>query len=130
MIIDQEFLDRLSVAASLSPRKRVHFDLRDSAEEGSMRMLNAIEPGAVIPIHRHLETSEEVIILRGEVEEFFYNPQGEETARFHLVAGGDAVAVHVPIGQYHTCRSLQPGSVIMEFKNGRYDPQTTEDLLG
>ena len=129
MIIDQEFLDKLSVEAGQSPRKRVHYDLRDTAEEGSMRMLNAVEPGTVIPIHRHLETSEEVIILRGEVEEVFYNPQGEETERFHLIAGGDAVAIHVPIGQYHTCRSLQPGSVIMEFKNGRYDPQTTDDLL-
>lgn len=94
-----------------------------------MRMPNAIEPNTVIPIHRHLETSEEVIILRGEVEEILYNNSGEETERIHLLASGDTVAVHIPMGCYHTCRSLRRGSVIVEFKNGRYDKETTGDLL-
>ena len=69
----------------------------------------------MIPTHRHLDTSEEVIILRGEVEEILYNDSGEETERIHLLTGGDVVAVHVPKGCYHTCRSLRSGSVIMEL---------------
>ena len=84
----------------------------------------------MIPIHRPIETSEEVIILRGEVEEILYNDSGEETERIHLLAGSDTVAVHIPMGCYHTCRSLRSGSVIVEFKNGKYDKETTEDLLG
>ena len=83
----------------------------------------------MIPTHRHLDTSEEVIILRGEVEEILYNDSGEETERIHLLAGGDTVAVHIPMGCYHTCRSLRSGSVIVEFKNGKYDKETTEDLF-
>lgn len=107
----------------------MHLDLRDSPDDESQRMLNAIEPGTVIPIHRHTLTSEDVIILRGCAEEIFFDSSGNEISRFLLSSGGDNVAIHVPIGQYHTCRSLESGTVIIEFKNRRYDPKITEDLL-
>ena len=129
MIIDKAFLDQLTAQAQASPRKRMHYDLRDDMTDTSMRMLNALEPGTVIPIHRHTNTSEDVVVLRGEVEEVFFDENGNETERYHLTAGGDAVACRVPIGQYHTCRSLRSGSVIIEFKRGMYDPDKTEDLL-
>lgn len=129
MIINNAFLDRLSARAQASPRKRMHYDLRDDPDDTSMRMLNALEPGTVIPIHRHNDTSEEIVVLRGVVEEVFYDNHGVETACYHLMAGGDAVACHVPMGQYHTSRSLESGSVIMEFKRGRYNPEKTEDYL-
>ena len=129
MIIDKAFLDQLTAQAQASPRKRIHYDLRDDPEDTSMRMLNALEPGTVVPIHRHNDTSEEIVVLRGAVEEVFYDSQGVETACYHLVAGGDAMACRVPIGQYHTCRSLKSGTVIIEFKRGMYDPATTEDFL-
>lgn len=129
MIIDNAFLDRLTAQAQASPRKRMHYDLRDDEKDNSMRMLNALEPDTVIPIHRHTDTSEEVVVLRGEVEEVLFDDQGDETTRYHLVAGGDAVACHVPMGVFHTCHSLRSGSVIMEFKRGMYDPETTEEML-
>lgn len=129
MKFDCDFLDELSRKAMASPRLRMHFDLRDSEQDGSMRMLNAVEPGTVIPIHRHNETSEEVVVIRGKVEEILYDAQGQETERYVLEAGSGCVACHVPMGCYHTCRSLASGSVILEFKNGRYDPHTTEDFL-
>jgi len=129
MIITQELLDELTAKAKVSVRLRMHYDLRDSAEDDSMRMLNAIEPGTVIPVHRHRETSEDVIVLRGDVMEVLFNDSGDEIERYHLVAGSDCIACHVPKGVYHTCRSLASGSVIFEFKNGRYDPLTTEDFL-
>lgn len=94
-----------------------------------MRMLNAIEPGTVIPVHRHRETSEDVIVLRGEAVEVLYDSAGREVERWHLVAGSECVACHVPKGQFHTCKSLRSGTVIVEFKNGRYDPVGTEELL-
>lgn len=129
MVIDKAFLDRLTEEAKASPRKRMHYDLRDDENDLSMRMLNAMEPETVIPIHRHNETTEEIVVLRGEVEEILYDDQGNEVERYHLKAGGDAMACRVPIGQYHTCRSLKSGTVIIEFKRGMYDPETTEDLF-
>ena len=129
MLFNQEFLDSLSAQAAASPRLRMHYDLPDSSSDGSMRMLNALEPGTVIPIHRHLSTSEEVICIRGCVEEVLYNDQGSEIARYRLSPESGLMHCHVPIAQFHTCQSLVSGSVIVEFKNGPYDPLTTEDLL-
>ena len=129
MLIDTALLDSLTAKAQESPRLRMHFDLRDSVEDQSQRMLNAIEPGTVIPIHRHTGTSEDVVILRGRAEEVFFDDNGNETGRWQLAPGSDTPAIHVPIGQYHTCRSLESGTVIIEFKNTKYDPRTTEDLL-
>lgn len=129
MIIDKQLLDELTEKAKVNPRHRMHYDLRDSEEEGSMRMLNAIEPETVIPVHRHAETSEDVIVLRGEAVEVLYDSDGREVERYHLAAGSECVACHVPKGVYHTCKSLRGGTVIFEFKNGKYDPNGTEEFL-
>ena len=129
MLINKSLLDTLSSQAQASPRLRMHYDLRDSVDDQSQRMLNAIEPGTVIPVHRHTGTSEDVIILRGRAEEVFFDADGNETARFPLIPGGESPAIHVPMGQYHTLRSLESGTVVMEFKNTRYDPEGTEDYL-
>lgn len=129
MIINTELLDRLTAQAQSSPRLRMHYDLRDSEEDQSQRMLNAIEPGTVIPVHRHTMTSEDVIVLRGRAEEVFFDADGNVTARFTLIPGGESPAIHVPMGQYHTCQSLESGTVIMEFKNTKYDSEGTEDYL-
>lgn len=129
MTIDKELLDSLTAKAQESPRLRMNMDLRDTPEDLSQRMLNAIEPGTVIPIHRHIMTSEDVVILRGRAEEVFFDEQGNETGRWRLEPGGEMPAIHVPMGQYHTCVSLESGTVIIEFKNTKYDPETTEDIL-
>ena len=129
MKIDKKLLDELTEKAKANPRHRMHYDLRDSEEDGSMRMLNAIEPETVIPIHRHADTSEDVIVLRGEAMEVLCDSSGVEVERYHLVAGSDSMACHVPKGVFHTCKSLRSGTVIFEFKNGKYDPEGTEELL-
>ncbi len=129
MIIGTDLLDKLTAQAQASPRLRMHYDLRDSEEDMSQRMLNAIEPGTVIPVHRHTMTSEDVIVLRGRAEEVFFDVNGNETARFTLIPGGESPAIHVPMGQYHTLQSLESGTVIIEFKNGKYDPEGTEEYL-
>lgn len=129
MLIDKQLLDELTEKAKVNPRFRMNYDLRDSSEDESQRMLNAIEPGTVIPVHRHPRTSEDVAILRGKAEFILYNDEGREISRCLLIPGGDVPAVHIPMGQYHTCRSLESGTVIMEFKNTKYDPQGMELLI-
>ena len=129
MVINKNLMDSLTSAAKASPRLRMNMDLRDSADDQSQRMLNAIEPRTVIPVHRHSMTSEDVVILRGRAEEVFFDDKGVEVARFPLVPGGDSPAIHVPKGQYHTCQSLESGTVIIEFKNTKYDPEGTEEFL-
>ena len=129
MVIDKQLLDELTEKAKKNPRLRINYDLRDSAEDESQRMLNAIEPGTVIPVHRHSMTSEDVAILRGRAEFILYDDEGREVCRCLLTPGGEVPAVHVPIRQYHTCKSLESGTVIMEFKNTKYDPQGTELLI-
>lgn len=129
LLSDEAFLDSLTARAKASERLRANFDLRDSSEDGSMRMLNALEPGTVIPVHRHNGTSEEVICIRGCVEEVLYDDSGVEVKRLRLSPSSGVIHCRVPLGQFHTCQSLESGSVIIEFKNGKYDPATTEDFL-
>ena len=105
-LIDKRALTSL---AQSSPRLRIPYVLRNSDEPQSQRMLNAIEPGTVIPVHRHTMTSEDVVVLRGRAEEVFFDVDGNEMARFTLVPGGESPAIYVPMGQYHTCRSLEGG---------------------
>lgn len=128
---NKAFLDDLSAKARASERKRMHYDLRDTPEDGSMRMLNAIEPGTFIPVHRHTMTSEDVLVVRGECEEVLYSQVDDhlvEAARIHMQAGTSEMMCHVPQGQFHTCISLAPDTIIYEAKNTRYDPHTTEDI--
>ena len=92
-------------------------------------MLNAIEPGYVVPIHRHQKTSETMIVCRGKVREEFYDAEGNKTAEFVMEAGGECPGIQVPMGQYHTLVCLEDGSVIFEAKDRPYDPVGTEEFL-
>ncbi len=127
MIIDQNILDELTAAAKASPRLRMNMDLRNSAEDGSQRMLNAIEPGTVLPIHRHRTSSETVVCVRGHFEELFYDDSGALTEVVDMVPGG--AVLNIPAGQWHTIKSLESGTVLLECKDGAYEPLAPEDIL-
>ena len=130
MIITQALLDDLTAKAKESPRLRMNLDLRDSAEDTSQRMLNAIEPGSPLPIHRHQKTSETVVCLRGRlVEEFYDDLERICTERIELSPNGSTVALNIPAGQWHSVRSLESGTVILEMKDGAYEPIAPEDIL-
>lgn len=130
MKITQAILDKLTEEAKASPRLRMNLDLRNSAEDQSQRMLNAIEPGSVLPIHRHQKTSETVVCLRGRLVWEFYDDQEMIcTERIELSPNGQIVALNVPAGQWHTVNALEPGSVILEVKDGPYVPIGPEDIL-
>jgi len=130
MKITQALLDELTVKAKASPRLRMNLDLRDSAEDSSQRMLNAIEPGSPLPIHRHQNTSETVVCLRGRlVEEFYDDLERICTERIELSPNGPVVALNIPAGQWHTVHALESGTVILEMKNGKYEPISDVDVL-
>lgn len=130
MKITQTLLDKLTEEAKASPRLRMNYDLRNSENDQSQRMLNAIEPGSPLPIHRHRKTSETVVCLRGRLVEEFYDELDRIcTERIELSPNGPVVAVNIPAGQWHTVRALESGTVIMETKDGAYEPTGEEDIL-
>jgi len=130
MKITQAILDDLTAKAKESPRLRINLDLRNSAEDQSQRMLNAIEPGSPLPIHRHQKTSETVVCLRGRlVEEFYDELERTCTEAIELSPNGPVVALNIPAGQWHTVRVLESGTVILEMKNGAYEPLSDADIL-
>ena len=130
MNITQALLDKLTEEAKASPRLRMNMDLRNSPEDQSQRMLNAIEPGSPLPIHRHQKTSETVVCLRGRlVEEYYDELERTCTEAIEMTPNGPVVAVNIPAGQWHTIRALESGSVILEMKDGAYVPIGPEDIL-
>lgn len=130
MKIDSVLLDSLTEQAKASPRLRMNYDLRNSSEDTSQRMLNAIEPESVVPIHRHQKTSETVVVLRGRVVEEFYDEQERIcTATYEISPKGPVCALNIPPGSWHTLRSLESGTVILEMKDGAYEPIQDCDIL-
>ena len=129
MIIDNILLDDLTAQAKASPRLRMNLDLRNSDADSSQRMLNAIEPGSVVPVHRHRSTSETLVVLRGSVVEEYYSSDGALVASYELSAGGPVCALNIPAAQWHTLRVLESGTVILEMKDGTYEPIGPADIL-
>lgn len=130
MKITQAILDGLTEQAKVSPRLRMNMDLRNSVDDQSQRMLNAIEPGSPLPLHRHRKSSETVVCLRGRlVEEFYDDLEMICTESIELSPNGPVVALNIPIGQWHTARALESGTVILEMKDGPYEPTGAEDIL-
>lgn len=129
MIIDNKILDDLSAQAKASPRLRMAMDLRNSPEDLSQRMLNALEPGTVMPIHRHHTSSETVVVLRGKIEWIFYDNNGKETERVTLDANGEPRMLNVERDRWHSLICLEEGSVLYESKNGAYQPLEEDEVM-
>lgn len=129
MIIDKIILDNLSAQAKSSPRLRMAMDLRNNPEDGSQRMLNALEPGTIMPIHRHLESSESVVLLRGKIKWIFYDEEGNETESIILDANGEPRMLNAEKGRWHSLVCLESGSVLFECKDGAYHPLAEEEIM-
>jgi len=129
VLIDQELLDSLTAQAKTSPRLRMNLDLRNTPADQSQRMLNALEPGTVMPIHRHRHTSETVVVLRGKVKWVYYSDKKEVTATYIVAPGSDLVGLSVPMGQWHSLECLETGTVIIESKDGPYEPMQEGDVM-
>ncbi len=129
MRIDFNLLDQLSAQARACERLRMNLDLRTSEEDNSQRMLNALEPGTILPIHRHRFSSETVVMVCGSLKEIFYNDNGKVTDVILMEAGGECPALQIPKGQWHTVEVMEPGTVIFEAKDGAYVPLSDEDVM-
>ncbi len=147
-LIDDNLLVSLHRQARESERKRMNHDLRTTSEDTSQRMLNALEPGTQVPIHRHLKTSETVICLEGCLDEIFYEElpgvvsggpvhDGEraldetafaEVARFRICPREGKYGIQIPQGSWHTIEVYEP-STILEAKDGKYEPIQECDVL-
>ena len=127
---NKDLLEELLAAARRNPRLRQGRDMRTSEADSSQRMLNALLPGTVVAVHRHPRSAETVVCLRGRlVEEFYDDLERICTEAIELRPDGPVVALNIPIGQWHTVRALESGTVIMEVKDGSYEPTGPEDIL-
>lgn len=147
MIIDQKLLDDLSAQAKTNPRLRQSYDLRTTPDDKSQRMLNALEPGTIMPIHRHRNTSETMVMVRGKLIERFYDDNGKITDEFMMAplvaeqgrstnisnssnnSEPSISMVQIEAGQWHSLEVLEEGTVIFEAKDGPYEPIKSEDII-
>ena len=129
MVIDKAVLDNLTEQAKKNPRLRQAMDLRNSSEDKSQRMLNALEPGTVMPIHRHHESSETVVILRGKIKWALYDDEGNETEIVVLDANGEVRMLNVERDRWHSLVCLESGSVLYESKDGSYHPLEVDEIM-
>ena len=128
MKIDSQLLDKISSQAAASPRLRMNFNLHEGADAPAQRLLNALEPGTVLPVHRHNHTDETYILLRGKIDVMLYSSDKTETERFHLDPLTGNYGVNIPRGQWHSLEVIEP-AVIFEVKDGPYTPLLPEDTL-
>lgn len=129
MILDQQLFDRITEKARSSERLRMNHNLHQSLDAKAQRLFNALEPGTVLPIHRHRHTDETYIVVRGHITVLFYNDEREVTERYDLNPQVGRFGVHNPQGQWHTLEVLESGTVIFEVKDGPYVPLGEEDML-
>ena len=139
MVIDKKILDELTAKAKENPRLRCNLDMRNSAEDQSQRMLNALEPGTVLPIHRHKGSSETCICIRGHFEEYLYGytetrsdgtPDPDSfgiVETIDMYPGGPIL--NIEKGQWHSLKCLESGTILFEAKDGPYQPLSPEDIM-
>ena len=128
ILINKELLDKIEKEAKLSPRLRMNFNLHESLDAKAQRLLNAMEPGTILPVHRHTTTAETYILLRGKLKVIFYNEHKTITDSFLLSIETESYGVHIPANTWHTVEAIE-SSVIMEIKDGPYISLTNNDIL-
>ena len=128
-IIDQALVDKVSSEAKASPRLRMNYNFHQSLEDKSHRMLNAVEPGSDIPIHRHPDKDESFVVLRGKVRSTTYKDDGSVIESVVLSQEDGLYGVDIPRGVWHKLESLESGSVVFECKEGPFVPHEVDGIL-
>lgn len=128
-LLSKDILSSLTTQAQSSPRLRMNYNLHASLEDKVHRMFNAMEPGTVVPIHRHQTTDETIIVVSGSVRVLIYNDNKEIINDITLIAGSDTFGIDIKVGEWHKCECLESGTVMFEVKEGPYVPIKEEDIL-
>ena len=128
-IIDEVLLNNVSVQAKASPRLRMNYNFHQSLEDKCHRMLNAVEPGTVVPIHRHPTKDESFVILRGKVRVTTHNDDGSIIEDVVLSQESGNYGVDIPKNVWHKLESLESGSVIFECKEGPFVEHEVEGVM-
>lgn len=128
-IIDKSLLDTVTSGAKESNRLRMNYNFHDSLDAPCQRLLNALEPETIVPIHRHQHTSETYILLRGKLRMMFYNDDKEIIEETILSSDSANYGIHIPAGVWHAMEVLASGTVIFETKDGPYMPIQECDIL-
>ena len=128
-LIDKNLLDKVTAEAKANARLRMNYNFHETLDAPAQRLLNALEPGTALPIHRHRYTAETYVLLRGRLNILFYNEQKQITERYELDPQKGVYGVNIPRGQWHTIEVLCSGTVIFEVKDGPYSPLTPDDIL-
>lgn len=129
MLFTESLLNQLADKAKESERLRMNLDLRNSDKDNSQRMLNALEPGTELPVHRHRNSSESVVVLRGKIEQQIFDDKGNLFEKIILMPLSENIGMNVPAGVWHKTVALESGTVIFEAKDGNYQPLSEEDIL-
>ena len=129
MVIDKDLLDNVSEQAKASPRLRMNFNFHQSLDDKCHRFLNAVEPGTVVPIHRHPTKDESFVILRGKVRVTTHNDDGSIIEDVVLSQESGNYGVDIPKNVWHKLELLESGSVIFECKEGPFVPHEEEGVL-
>ncbi|MDP3452520.1 MAG: WbuC family cupin fold metalloprotein [Bacteroidales bacterium] len=129
VLIDDTLLDKICEEAKESPRLRMNYNLHKSLDSGAQKLLNALQPGSVFPIHRHNHTAETYIVLRGSIRVFLYEDDGSLLSEHLLDPCDGNYGLEIPVGRFHSLEVLDRNTVIFEAKEGPYTPLLPEDIL-
>ena len=129
MLLTEKLLNDLSAKAKESPRLRINFNLHEDTSDSVQRLFNAMEPGTKVPIHRHQNAAETIIVIRGKLSVSYFDSNKKETESFLLEAGSENFGVHIPKGVWHGVEVFASQTVILEVKEGPYAPLTETDTL-
>lgn len=129
VIFDETLFNSITEKAKSSPRLRMNHNLHDSLDAKAQRLFNALEPGTELPIHRHTQTAETYIVVRGSINILFYNDKKQLEGKQELNPQKGKYGVQIPVGQWHTLEVLESGTIIFEVKDGPYTPLSPENKM-
>ena len=129
MIIDKTLLDNISLQAKQSERLRRNYNLHLSLDSKVQRMFNAMEPGTFVPIQRHPDVAETIVIIRGRIKVCLLDENKNVTEETILNTIEGNYGIHIPAGVWHCVEVLEPNTVIFEVKEGPYAPLAAEDIM-
>lgn len=129
MLLTHDIINQVSADAKKSPRLRMNYNLHESFDDQVQRMFNALEPGTEIPIARHPNSSETLIMLRGKLRVLIYDDNKNIIEDVVISPNTDNIGYHIPKGTWHTVQSLEYGTVCFETREGPYAPLTDKDIL-